>query len=182
MTYSSRELYLHLAHYNRRANAELFDALGRLTDRARRRETGSYFGSIHALLNHIIVADMHWLNRFKPVYPESAVLADPLLSPPELSWKQDLRESFDELRQVRTFVDGRIVAWFEECPLDRYGDRFLYTDSAGIERNGLAGQGFEFMFVHQIHHRGQVSQVLDSLGLPNNIADNVAFLEGPSDQ
>ena len=40
------------------------------------------------------------------------------------------------------------------------------------------GQAFEFLFVHQIHHRGQVSQVLDLLGLPNNFADNVAFLEG----
>ncbi len=176
--YSSRDLYLHLAWYNGRANAELFDVLARLTDRARRRDTGSYFGSIHSLLNHIIVADLYWLNRFKPIYPESAVLADPLLSPAELSWKHDLREGFEDLRRDRTFVDERVIAWFEECPENRYGDRFEYTDSAGNVRSAVAGQGFEFLFLHQIHHRAQVTQVLDSLGLPNNIADNVAFLEG----
>jgi len=42
---------------------------------------------------------------------------------------------------------------------------------------GLAGQAFEFLFLHQTHHRGQISQILDTLGLPNNLADNAAYLE-----
>jgi uncharacterized damage-inducible protein DinB len=44
----------------------------------------------------------------------------------------------------------------------------------------VAASAFEFLFVHQTHHRGQVSQILDRLGLPNNVADNAAFLE-PAD-
>jgi uncharacterized damage-inducible protein DinB len=95
-----------------------------------------------------------------------------------LSWKEDLCENFEELRSERGFVDDRLIAWFEECPEERYGDRFQYTDSAGNLRSAVAGQAFEFLFLHQIHHRGQVSQVLDELGLPNNFADNGAFLEG----
>jgi uncharacterized damage-inducible protein DinB len=178
MKYLSKDIYLQLALYNKRANAEMFDVLAKLTDKARRRDTGSWFGSIHRLVNHIIIADMHWLNRFKPVLPESTVLRDPLLSPDRLSWQHDLCEDFDDLQHQRRFVDDRIIAWFEECPEDRYGDSFQYLDSAGNLRSAVVGQAFEFLFIHQIHHRGQVSQVLDSLGLPNNFADNVAFLEG----
>ena len=43
----------------------------------------------------------------------------------------------------------------------------------------MAGKAFEFLFLHQTHHRGQISQILDRIGLPNNLADNAAFLEGP---
>jgi len=180
MKYQSRELYLHLARYNERANDELFEVLSKLTDKARRRDTGSWFGSIHRLANHIIIADLFWLNRFKPIFPESRVLTDPRTFPQDLSWQHDLREEFGELREQRTFVDGRIIAWFEECPEDRYGDQFEYSDSAGNKLGAKAGQAFEFLFVHQIHHRGQLTQILDTIGLPNNIADNRAFLESPS--
>jgi uncharacterized damage-inducible protein DinB len=178
MKYLSKDIYSHMALYNKRANAEMLAVLAQLTDKARRRDTGSWFGSIHRLVNHMIIADMYWLNRFGPVFPESAVLKDPLLSPARLSWQHDLCEDFEGLQHQRRFVDDRIIAWFEECPEDRYGDTFQYSDSIGNLQNAVAGQAFEFLFLHQVHHRGQVSQVLDSLGLPNNFADNVAFLEG----
>jgi uncharacterized damage-inducible protein DinB len=174
-----KDIFLYLARYNQRANAEMFQVLAKLTDKARRRDTGSWFGSLQGLVNHLIVADLHWLQRFKPVFPESAVLNDPRLSPAGLSWKQDLRENFEELQEEHRFVDERLIAWFEECPEDRYGDPFQYTDSAGNLRSAIVGQAFTFLFVHQTHHRGQVAQVLDTLGLPNSFADNVAFLEGP---
>jgi uncharacterized damage-inducible protein DinB len=175
----TKDIFLNLAHYNRRVNAEMFQVLALLTDKGRRRETGAWFGSLHKMVNHLIVADLHWLQRFKPVLPESAVLNDPRLSPAGLSWKQDLRENFEELQEERRLVDERLIAWFEECPEDRYGHPFQYTDSAGNLRSAIMGMAFTFLFIHQTHHRGQVAQVLDALGLPNSFADNVAFLEGP---
>jgi uncharacterized damage-inducible protein DinB len=173
-----KAVFLDFARYNGRANEELYNVLGMLTDKARRRETGSWFGSIHRLINHIIIADMFWLKRFQPIFPGSRVLADTRLIPEDLSWSHALREDFDELRGERGYVDSRLIDWFDECPEERYGVRFEYVDSAGSTRPGVASNAFEFLFVHQIHHRGQVSQILDELGLPNNIADNGAFIEG----
>ena len=177
MAPNKRNIFVDLARYGHRANDELFEALSRLTDRARRRDTGSYFGSVNRLTNHILIADMFWLKRFRPINPDSRVLDDPRLIPEELSWGVDLRDEFDELREERRYVDAGLIRWFEECPEDRYETRFEYLDSGGSTRSAVAAEAFEFLFLHQMHHRGQVSQILDAIGLPNNFADNGAFLD-----
>ena len=64
---------------------------------------------------------------------------------------------------------------------ERYGACRPRPGIPGAKREAMAGQAFEFLFLHQIHHRGQISQILDALGLPNNWGDNAAYLEGPGD-
>ncbi|MFZ7128072.1 MAG: DinB family protein [Desulfobacterales bacterium] len=176
MAYDLQQSFRSLARYNERANIEMYSVLAGLTGRARKRDMGSWFGSLHGILNHVLAADLHWLQRYRALAPDSAVLADQSLNPPNLSWGI-LHEDFDSLRRERGVVDVGIRDWFEEFPSDRYGDRFTYLDSAGTRRPATAASAFEFLFLHQIHHRGQVSQILDQLGLPNNFADNAAFLE-----
>jgi uncharacterized damage-inducible protein DinB len=177
MGYDAYRVFENLGAYNRRANRELYESAGSLTDQVRKRDTGGWFGSIHDILNHILVCDINWLKRFSPLAPESPVLSDPRLSPPGLSWERHLHEEFDEMRDTRSGLDELIIAWFREFDPDRYDERFVYADSKGTERPAVAGEAFEFLFLHQTHHRGQVGQILDYLGQPNNIADNDAYLE-----
>ncbi len=181
MAYDLKSSFQNAARYNERANQEMLTVLAQLTGRARRRETGAWFGSIHGILNHVIICDINWLRRFRVLDPASTVLNHPCLDPPNLSWAHDLHTNFKDLREDRIKVDRQIRAWFRACPAATYDTVFTYQDSAGTTREAQAGQAFEFLFLHQIHHRGQISQILDSLGLPNNWADNAAFLEGPGD-
>jgi uncharacterized damage-inducible protein DinB len=178
MTYDIKQSVLNRARYNERVNREMYAILSVLTDRARKQEAGSWFRSIHGILNHLIICDLNWLKRYRALSPGSPVLTDPRLDPPNLSWEHDLHDNFAGLRADRTIVDERICAWFEEFPVSRYDEVFEYHDSTGNARHATAGAAFEFLFLHQTHHRGQVSQILDSMGLSNNFADNVAFLEG----
>ena len=180
MTYDLEQTFQNLARYNEWANQEMYDALSKLTDCARKRDAGSWFKSIHGILNHIIICDINWLKRYRALSPESPVLTDPRLDPPNLSWDHDLHDDFVDLRDERTLVDERIRAWFAEFPVSRYGEVFQYRDSVGTLRKALAGAAFEFLFLHQTHHRGQVAQILDDIGLPNNFANNVSYLEGQS--
>jgi uncharacterized damage-inducible protein DinB len=177
MRYDIRHAVMRQARYNQRANRELCAVLANLTDRARKRDTGSWFGSIHGILNHVIICDIHWLKRFRALSPDDPVLRDPRLDPPNLSWSHDLHEDFVGLRESRLFVDARICDWFAAFPASRYSEGFTYHDSAGTLRQATAGDAFQFLFTHQIHHRGQISQILDRSGLPNNLADNAAYLE-----
>ena len=177
MAYDIKQSFLNLARYNERANREMYEVLSVLTGRARKKEAGSWFGSIHGILNHIIICDLNWLKRYWALSPDSPVLTDPRLDPPNLSWEHDLHDNFADLWEDRTMVDERIRAWFEEIPAARYDDVFEYQDSVGNRRNAVAGAAFEFLFMHQTHHRGQISQILDSMGISNNFADNLAYLK-----
>lgn len=179
MSNPARQHCLRLARYNTRANDEIFEAASRLTDQARRRDIGSWFTSLHGILNHALLCDIHWLRRYRALAPGSAALNDPCLDPPDLSWSRDLHADFAPFRAHRRAVDGRIEAWFEEFPESRYGEPFEYRDSSGsLQRVTEAAEAFDFLFIHQVHHRGQVSQVLDALGVPNSPADNLRFLAG----
>ena len=177
MVYAAQHIFQNLARYNERANRELFQHLSSLTGRARRRDVGSWFGSIHGMLNHVLICDLNWLKRYRQLSPDSPVLRDPQLEPPNLSWDHDLHKNFTDLQEHRTRLDALIRAWFETFPASRYSEVFSYHDSVGTARTAMAAQAFEFLFLHQTHHRGQISQVLDTFGLPNNLADNVAYLE-----
>jgi uncharacterized damage-inducible protein DinB len=181
MTYDLKSSFQHSARYNAWANQQMFAVLAKLTGRARRRDVGSWFGSIHGLLNHIIICDINWLRRFRALDPDSAVLSDPCLDPPNLSWEHDLHADFTGLRESRAAVDEKICAWLDAFPATQYGAVFSYQDSVGTVRKAVTGQAFQFLFLHQNHHRGQISQILDTLGLPNNWGDNAAYLEGPWD-
>ena len=177
MAYDIQQSFQNQARYNHRVNREMFAVLAALTGRARRQEAGSWFGSIHGILNHVIICDFNWLKRYRALAPESPVLTDPRLDPPNLSWEHDLHHSFSGLREDRAMVDERICAWFDAFPAARYDEDFEYQDSVGNLRHATAGAAFEFLFLHQTHHRGQISQILDSMGLAHSFADNAAYLE-----
>ena len=53
-----------LARYNRIANARLYEQCGKLDLVEYRRERRGSFGSIHALLNHMLLGDRIWMSRF----------------------------------------------------------------------------------------------------------------------
>ncbi len=178
MDYNQKESYVYRASYNEVANRDMFGILSGLTDKARRRDKGSFFGSLWGILDHLVTAEYMWLNRFKPLMPDSDFFRDPGLLPENLSWYDDLCGSFDELKERSAYISGKLTSWFREYPLDGYGKPFQYKDSKGSVRDAVAGPSFDYLFIHQLHHRGQISQVLDEAGLPNNFADNLLFLEG----
>ncbi len=63
-----------LASYNTWANERIYAAAAELSDAERKAKRPSFFGSIHATLNHIRVGDRVWLSRLtaKPGGPWSA--------------------------------------------------------------------------------------------------------------
>ncbi len=66
----STELIQHfrmLARYNRIANERIYECCAQLNDEEYRRERAVSFGSIHLLLNHILLGDRIWMSRFKVV-------------------------------------------------------------------------------------------------------------------
>ena len=80
-----------MAHYNRIANEKLYGACAQLSDVEYRQARAGSFGSIHALLNHILLGDRIWMERF--------TTTSPTITPP---LGGILYDDFAELRRARS--------------------------------------------------------------------------------
>lgn len=145
-----------LARYNAWANERIYAAAAELSDTERKAKRPSFFGSIHATLNHILVGDRVWLSRL------TAKPGGPLVSKPAeiTGLHQELYEDFDALRAARVKEDARIGE-----AVGRYSDADLagkldYANMAGEERHTPLAQVLAHVFNHQTHHRGQVHGLL----------------------
>jgi uncharacterized damage-inducible protein DinB len=89
-----------LARYNCIANERLFTKCAQLDDAEYRKKRAGSFGSIHGLLNPILLGDRRWLGSFE---------SGERLTPP---LNQILYDDFSDLRSARTQEDARIEAFF----------------------------------------------------------------------
>ena len=137
-----------LAAYNRIANERLYAACAELSDREYIKQRQGSFGSIHGLLNHILLGDGIWMARF-----EGGGAATPPLN-------TVLFEDFMGLRAVRVAQDARIEAFFTKLQSDFSSWSFPYVNNKGKNYVESAPVAFGHFFNHQTHHRGQVHVML----------------------
>src|SRR3982074_1479916 len=56
--------YRMFGHYNAWANGRLYDSVARLGPEQYRADRGAFFKSVHGTLNHLLVTDRIWMQRF----------------------------------------------------------------------------------------------------------------------
>ncbi len=141
--------YKMLARYNRIANERLYACCAQLDDAERRKQRPGSFGSIHALLNHIMLGDRIWMGRFE----SSGLSRTPPLN-------TVLYEDFAALQEARIAEDARIERFFGAPPDGFFARELRYTNSMGIGYVDQAAIAVAQMFNHQTHHRGQIHVML----------------------
>lgn len=137
-----------MARYNTVANQRLYEACSRLDDREYRQPRTGSFGSIHALLNHVLLADGIWMSRF-----EGGGRTTPPLD-------TVLHEDFAGLHAARIVEDARIERYFDGLDAAAFDRRFPYVNSKGVPCIEEAPVAFAHFFNHQTHHRGQIHVML----------------------
>ncbi len=147
------KIFQTLARYNRIANQRLYDVCALLSAEEYRRQRAGSFGSIHALLNHGLLADRIWMSRFskggKTTPPLNTVLYD----------------DFPDLRGAREHEDVRMEEFFRNALDSFLTDRLSYINSKGQHYEEAAVPAVLHMFNHQTHHRGQVHVMLSQCGV-----------------
>ena len=140
-----------LATYNRWANRRLYNDAASLSDEVRKRRAGLFFGSVHATLNHLLVADYIWMRRFTGDGPQPERL------------NQILHEDFSDLLAAREREDERILSFV--TGLVSYDQTISYQNSSGKTFQQALGPALTHFFNHQTHHRGQVHAGLTIAGI-----------------
>jgi uncharacterized damage-inducible protein DinB len=145
--------YAEFAAYNAWANDRLCEAAAALTDVEYRANQNAFFKSMHGTLNHLLVADRIWMQRFTGE-GETYERLDTILY-----------ERPDALRAARQAEDRRISAWIDSLDEARLAGTIRYRRvSTPEEFVQPLLPALRHFFNHQTHHRGQAHMILTTLG------------------
>jgi len=140
--------FIHFANYNIWANDKLYSTCGNLSKQAYLKERPSVFGSIHKTLNHILVADMIWMDRFLGEATAPKTLDAVLF------------EDLDGLYDARKQQDEKILDFAISLTDQLLSEILEYSDINGIPHAVPLPICLGHFFNHQTHHRGQVHGML----------------------
>jgi uncharacterized damage-inducible protein DinB len=166
-----KELFVINALYNQAADKAFLSILNGLSNNQREQDLGSYYKSLSGLTAHILGGTAHMLLMFKDAVAQNDAACKALAAlqaiarPPdgpltEAQWKQlaaDIEaadSAYVDFAKALTDADLKSpvkVPWYrgnpESAPLF-----FMLNQTA----------------THGIHHRGQISQILDALKIDND--------------
>ena len=167
-----------LSDYNTWMNTKLYDAAAKLSTAELAADRGAFFGSILGTLNHIVVADTVWLQRFakqdnshqRPNQPPQhtkphAALAAVCELPTPTSLNALLFADLTELRQRRVLLDAAISSWIVGLTDDDLAQNVQYGNMKGTPQCKPLDSLLLHFFSHQTHHRGQASTLLFQSGI-----------------
>ncbi|KOR36899.1 MULTISPECIES: DinB family protein [Planktothricoides] len=137
-----------LARYNTLANLRIYQACSQLSRAELTRFRPSFFGSIYATLNHILVCDRLWLARFASNTVKNYDL------------NAILYETFSELEKARIVEDGHIESFTQNMAEEFLQETIKYYDRDGKFQEYSAILLLEHFFHYQTHHRGQVHDMI----------------------
>lgn len=148
------------ADYNQIMNKRQYAAAAKLSKDELGEDKGAFFKSVLGTLNHILVGDIIWLKRFAehPSSTESLSYIREIEKPSKLN--SILFTDLDSLKEEREIIDEKIVNWvsgLDECDLN---DCITYTDMEGSHFSKPFISLIHHLFLHQAHHRGQVTTLL----------------------
>ena len=154
-----------MAAYNRWANAQLYDAVGKLPPAEIDAPRSGFFPSLLKTLNHILVGDTIWMGRL-----------DGAGSPGVTRLDQILHVEFAALREARSATDDRIVAFVDGVDPAWLEADLHYRTTTDAPMTTQVSQVLTHVFNHQTHHRGQAHAMLSSTEVAPPSLDLIYFL------
>jgi uncharacterized damage-inducible protein DinB len=141
----------------------LLDACEALTLRQWDEPLGASWGSVHAVVAHMLAAEQIWLGRWKGTSAGALMAAEavPTLANVRRAWKQlekDLRE------------------FLERCDEKRLQTKLTYTNTRGKTFSLPLGGQMLHVVDHATHHRGELVTMLALLTIPHPEDSLVGFL------
>jgi len=165
-----------LSRYNQWMNDKLYSTAAQLPADELGRDRGAFFGSLLGTLNHIMVADIIWLQRFSEHPAQHPALDQVRAMPKPQALAQTLLDDFTALSAERRNLDTTIIGWCEQLNTSDLEYKLAYRNMKGEAAvKNLASLMLHF-FNHQTHHRGQATTLLSQQGLDVGVTDLVTLI------
>lgn len=154
-----------LARYNAWANRRMHRTCARLTVRALMQDRSAFQGSIYLTLEHIYAADRLYRDRLEK-------------RPISLDWPiQQFFEDIAELSKAQLELDQWYVERMSRVTQEELEADwpFMSVDDDPVLVNETLGTCLSNLYQHQVHHRGQIHNMLSQVGVYPPPMDYVLF-------
>ena len=137
-----------LARANRLANHRLHAACARLAPDEFKATRTSFFPSLWATLNHILIVDWYYI---------AALHREPDQTK---AWNSETPfDALPPLAEAQRLSDERLIAWSDHAD-DATLDEIVDMDRGSFVQRDRARDVLLHLFTHQVHHRGQAHAML----------------------
>jgi uncharacterized damage-inducible protein DinB len=168
-----------IAKYNEETNKTIAGILSKLSNEEREKNRKSFYGSLSGLFRHVMGGSCFFLSLFKEAVKDNAEAVKTLEGLGKIEhFKGKLTE--DQWKKVVSF--SKIV---DKAYIDFINALNDSDFDAPVKIDWYKGKPpslpLWFMIqqhtVHNVHHRGQISQIFDSLKIENDFSGiNIKFL------
>ena len=167
------------AKYNQSGNQTIYYILSKLSNDEREKDRGSFYGSLSGLFRHIMGGTQYFLLMFKEALNNNDAAITALAPLENVSLPEGTLDGtqWKELGKAMETLDAAYVKMAKALSesdlknpvkIDWYGG-----NPAEVPLQFMLHQ----LVVHNTHHRGQISQILDSMKIDNDYSGiNVAFM------
>ncbi|WP_106477638.1 DinB family protein [Phytohalomonas tamaricis] len=138
-----------MAHNNLWSNYRLLNACAALSQEEFEAERTSFFPSLMATLNHILIVDWFYLDALEAGGKGPAVYANDIPC-----------RTVEELRVAQPQSDERLVDLCVSLKAERLASHVTLLRESGARQVERIERVLLHLFMHQIHHRGQVHAML----------------------
>lgn len=162
---SEKSQFILMAEYNQLMNQRIFDASMTLSNAVLAEDKGAFFQSILHTLNHIMIGDILWLKRFSKHPGDYLSLQgmDGFVQAEKLD--QLLFDDISVFYEERKKLDAIIIEFCTELEEKEINGSLTYINFKKESHCKRFGSLILHVFLHQIHHRGQVTTLLSQEGV-----------------
>lgn len=161
-----------LSRYNQWMNEKLYSTAGELA-----RDRGAFFCSVLGTLNHIMVANTIWLQRFSTHPARHPALDEIRGQDKPQALNQILADDFSILTRERQRLDRIIIDCCLQLTISDLDQPLAYRNMKGEAATKNFASLMLHFFNHQTHHRGQASTLLFQQGLDIGVTDLVTLID-----
>jgi uncharacterized damage-inducible protein DinB len=169
-----KTLFQAFARYNGSVNRSILEMVEPLKKEQVMMETKAYYPSIFETLLHNFMADLNWLKRYRDAFKENKGLNNSnLISLEDKGLRKEFESDYTKFFQYRKQMDDVIIQFVNELDESKLGSVMRYKNYKGEDVEKEIWKTLLHWFNHQTHHRGQVSVLLDMVGVDHDFSSMV---------
>jgi uncharacterized damage-inducible protein DinB len=170
-----KNLFQAFARYNGSVNQSILELVEPLKKDQIMMKTKAYYPSIFETLLHNLIADLNWLRRYRDALKENKALNNGKpLSLEEKGLRKEFESDYTKFFQYRKQVDELMIQFVNELDESKMDLVIKYKNYKGEEIEKELWKTLLHLFNHQTHHRGQVSVLLDLIGIDHDYSSLVS--------